>query len=174
MNTLKQQIFFMQYATMKMHCSYIIWSLAYRPNELLKLRFEDFEDKDGKICIVLCKQEEPKEEVQYLWSTLSTCYELLSDEGKQWNISNKIIYNSHWEKKLQFFFNLTRSKLQKKISRKFAMLIPDMKSKPKNIRMSSISNEFKDYKIQRSSSLELHTSAKTTQVFYIRILKDFK
>ena len=73
-----------------------------------------------------------------------------------------------------FVFDLTRSKLQKKISRKFAKLIPDMKSRPKDIRMSSISNEFREHGIQRASSLELHTLVKTTQEHYTRIAKDFK
>ena len=27
---------------------HIMWSLTSRPNEMLKLRFEDFEDKDGQ------------------------------------------------------------------------------------------------------------------------------
>ena len=38
-----------------------------------------------------------------------------------------------------------------------------MKSRPKDIRMSSISNEFREHGIQRASSLGLHTSVKTTQ-----------
>ena len=73
-----------------------------------------------------------------------------------------------------FVFDLTRSKLQKKFSRKFAKLIPDMKSRPKDFRMSSISNEFREHGIQRASSLGLHTSVKTTQEHYTRIAKDFK
>ena len=73
-----------------------------------------------------------------------------------------------------FVFDLTRSKLQKKFSRKFAKLIPNMKSRPKDIRMSSISNEFREYGIQRAFSLGLHTSVKTTQEHYTRIAKDFK
>ena len=37
---------------------HIIWLLASRPNEMLTLRFEDFEDKNcQKNCIVLCKQK---------------------------------------------------------------------------------------------------------------------
>ena len=73
-----------------------------------------------------------------------------------------------------FVFDLKRSKLQKKFSRKFAKLIPDIKSRPKDIRMSSISNEFREHGIQRASSLGLHTSVKTTQEHYTRITKDFK
>ena len=49
-----------------------------------------------------------------------------------------------------------------------------MKSRPKDIRMSSISNEFREHRIQRASSLGLHTSVKTTQEHYTRIAKDFK
>ena len=45
---------------------HIMWSLASRPNEMLTLRFEDFEDKNGqKNCIVLCKQKESKEKIHY-------------------------------------------------------------------------------------------------------------
>ena len=49
-----------------------------------------------------------------------------------------------------------------------------MKSRPKEIRMSSISNELREIGIQRASSLGLHTSVKTTQENYTRIAKDFK
>ena len=73
-----------------------------------------------------------------------------------------------------FVFNLTRLKLQQKFSRKFAKLISDMKSRPKNIRISSISSEFRENGIQRASSLGLHTSVKTTQEHYTRIANDFK
>ena len=49
-----------------------------------------------------------------------------------------------------------------------------MKSIPKDIRMSSISNEFSEHGIQRASSLGLNTSVKITQEHYTRIAKDFK
>ena len=73
-----------------------------------------------------------------------------------------------------FVFDLTRSKLQKKFSRKFAKLIPGLKSRPKDIRMRSISNEFREHGIHKASSLGLHTSVRTTQQHYTRIAKDFK
>ena len=44
----------------------IMWSFASRPSEILTLRFEDFEDKDIKICLLLCIQEESKKEVYNL------------------------------------------------------------------------------------------------------------
>ena len=43
---------------------HIMWTLASRPNEILTLRF--WRQRWTKICFVLCKQEEPKEEVHYL------------------------------------------------------------------------------------------------------------
>ena len=49
-----------------------------------------------------------------------------------------------------------------------------MKSRSKDIRMLSISNEFREHGIQRVFSLGLHTSVKTTQEHYTRIAKDFK
>ena len=39
--------------------------------------------------------------------------------------------------------------------------------------MSSISNEFQEHRIQRESSIGLHTSVKKTQEHYTRIAKDF-
>ena len=73
-----------------------------------------------------------------------------------------------------FVFDLTRSKLQKKLSRKFAKIIPGLKSRPKDIRMSSISNEFREHGIQRAASLGQYTSIRTTQKHYTRSVKDFK
>ena len=72
------------------------------------------------------------------------------------------------------FFWFDKIKTSKEILTKFAKLIPDVKSRPKDIRMSSISNEFREHGIQRASSLGLHTSVKTTQEHYTRIAKDFK
>ena len=72
-----------------------------------------------------------------------------------------------------FVFDLTRSKLQKKFSRKFAKLILGLKSRPIDIRMSSISNEFREHGIQRAASLGQHTSIRTTQKHYTRAVKDF-
>ena len=42
-----------------------------------------------------------------------------------------------------FVFDLTRLKPQKKFSRKFINLIPCLKTRTKDIRISSISNEFR-------------------------------
>ena len=80
-------------------------------------------------------------------------------------------------KKLIFkkIFVITRSKLQQqKISRKFAKLISGLKSRPKDIRMSSISNEFREHGIQKASSLGHHTSVKTAQQHSTIVAKDFK
>ena len=49
-----------------------------------------------------------------------------------------------------------------------------MKSRPKDIRISSISNDFREHGIQRASSLGLHISVKITQEHYTKIAKDFK
>ena len=49
-----------------------------------------------------------------------------------------------------------------------------MKSRPKEIKMPSISNEFREHGNQRASSFGLHTSVKTTQKYYTKIAKDFK
>ena len=49
-----------------------------------------------------------------------------------------------------------------------------MRSRPKDIRMSFISNEFKEHWIQSASPLGLHIFVKATQEHYTRIAKDFK
>ena len=73
-----------------------------------------------------------------------------------------------------FVFDLTRSKLQKKFSRKFKKLIPGLKLRPKDIRMSSISNEMRDHRIYRASSLGMHATIRTTRENYIREAQEFK
>ena len=73
-----------------------------------------------------------------------------------------------------FVLDQIRSKLQKRFSRKIAKLIPDLKPRPKDIKMSSISKEFRENGVHKAFSLGLHTSVKTTQQHYTRIAKDFK
>ena len=46
-----------------------------------------------------------------------------------------------------------------------------MKSRPKDIKMSSFSDEFREHGIQKVSSLGLHTSVKKTQEHYIRRIR---
>ena len=70
---------------------------------------------------------------------------------------HKIINNTYKEKtfitptgksiKVHFVFDLTRLIIRKKFSRKFAKIIPGLKSRPKDIRMSSISYEFREHGI---------------------------
>ena len=73
-----------------------------------------------------------------------------------------------------FVFDLTRSKLQKKLSRKLKKLIPGLQLRPKDIRMSSISNEMRDHGIYRASSLGMHSMIKTAREHYIREAQEFK
>ena len=155
---------------------HIMWSLASRPNEMLTLRFEDFEDKDGQKSVLYYankKNQRKKFTIsEELYAQVMNFKEMKVSNGtyqiRSFTTPTGKTITGH------FVFDLTRSKLQKKFSRKFAKLIPDMKSRPKDIRMSSISNEFREHGIQRASSLGLHTSVKTTQEHYTRIAKDFK
>ena len=154
----------------------IMWSFASRPSEILTLRFEDFEDKDNQKSVFYYAN---KKNQRKKFTISDELYNQVM-EFKEHNISN----NTYKEKtfitptgksiKGHFVFDLTRSKLQKKFPRKFAKLIPGLKSRPKDIRMSSISNEFKEHGIQRAASLGQHTSIKTTQNHYTRAVKDFK
>ena len=101
-------------------------------------------------------------------------------EFKEHKISNNTYkvntFITHTGKSIKshFAFDLTRSILQKMLSRKFAKIIPSLKSRPKDIRMLSISNEFREHGIQRAVSLRQFTSIKTTQKHYTRAVKDFK
>ena len=45
-----------------------------------------------------------------------------------------------------------------KISRKLVKLIPSLKSRPKDIRMSSISDKMREHGVQRDSSIGINTS----------------
>ena len=153
-----------------------MWSLAFQPNEMLTLRFEIFEDKDGQKFVLYYENKKNQRKKftisEELYTQVMNFKEMKVNNGTYQirsftTLTGKTIIG-------HFVFDLTRSKLQKKISRKFAKLIPDMKSRLKDIRMSSISNEFREHGIQRASSLGLHTSVKTTQEHYTRIAKDFK
>ena len=154
----------------------IMWSFASRPSEILTLRFEDFEDKDNQKSVFYYAN---KKNQRKKFTISDELYNQVM-EFKEHKISN----NTYKEKtfitptgksiKGHFVFDLTRSKLQKKFSKKFAKIIPGLKSRPKDTRMSSISNEFREHGIQRAASLGQHTSIKTTQKHYTRAVKDFK
>ena len=73
-----------------------------------------------------------------------------------------------------FVFDLTRSKLQKKFSRKFKKLIPGLQLRLKDIRMSSISNEMRDHGIYKASLLGMHSTIRTTREHYIREAQESK
>ena len=53
-------------------------------------------------------------------------------------------------------------------------MIPGLKLRPKDIRMSSISNEMRDHGIYRASSLGMHATIRTTREHYIREAQEFK
>ena len=149
---------------------------ASRPSEILKLRFEDFEDKDNQKSVFYYAN---KKNQRKKFTISDELYDQVM-KFKEHKISNgtynEKIFITPTGKSIKghFVFDLTRSMLQKKFSRKFAKLIPGLKSRPKGIRMSSISNEFREHGIQRAAPLGQHTSIKTTQKNYTRDVKDFK
>ena len=157
-NTLKLQIFFMKKANMKMHYSFI--SCCHLHLDQMRCSHWDFEDKDGQKSVLYYankKNQRKKFSIsEELYVQVMNFKEMKVNNGtyqiRSFTTPTGKTITGH------FVFDLTRSKLQKKISRKFAKLIPDMKSRPKDIRMSSISNEFREHGIQRASSLGLHTS----------------
>ena len=130
---------------------HIMWSLASRSTEMLTLRFEDFEDKNAQKTVLY--------------------YASIKNQKKRFTISEEL-YNQ------VMMFKKTKVNNGKYEVRSYTTptgkLITGLKSRPKDIRMSSISNEFREHGIQKASSLGLHTSVKTTQQHYTRIAKDFK
>ena len=76
------------------------------------------------------------------------------------------IFINPTRKSIKYLFLLNESILKKKFLRNFSKLVPGLKSRPKDIRMSSISNEFKEHTIHRAASLGQHTSIKTTKKHY--------
>ena len=155
---------------------HIMWSLASRPNEMVTLRFEDFEDNNNQKSVLYYANKKNQRKRITIADDL---YEQVID-FKNFKIEN----GRYHERSLttstgktltgHFVFDLTRSKLQKKFSRKFKKLIPGLKLRPKDIRMSSISNEMRDHGIYRASSLGMHSTIRTTREHYIREAQEFK
>ena len=156
-----------------------MWSLASRPNEMVTLRFEDFEDNNNnnnqKSVLYYANKKNQRKRI----TIADDLYDQVID-FKNFKIEN----GKYHERSLttstgktltgHFVFDLTRSKLQKKFSRKFKKLIPGLKLRPKDIRMSSISNEMRDHGIYRASSLGMHATIRTTREHYIREAQEFK
>ena len=155
---------------------HIMWSLASRPSEMLTLRFEDFEDiNNQKVVYYYANKKNQRKRFTIsdeLYNQVMEFkeFKLNHDKYKERSFTTPTgrVIEGH------FVFDLTRSKLQKRFSRKFSKLIPDLKSRPKDVRMSSISNEMREYGIHKASSLGQHTSIGTTKRHYIRVGRDFK
>ena len=130
----------------------IMLCFASRPSEMLTLRFED---KDGQKSVYYYAN---KKNQRNKFTISNDLYDRVM-EYKELKISQgtykekTFITPTGKSIKGHFVFDLTRSILQKKFSRKFGKLIPGLKSRPKDIRMSSISNEFKEHGIHRAASL---------------------
>ena len=133
-NTLKLQIFFMQKANMKMHFSFISsgrlhldqmkcshWDLKILKTKMDKNLFLYYANKKNQRKKFTISEE--------LYTQVMNFKEMKVNNGT-YQIRSFITptgktITSH------FVFDLTRSKLQKKFSRKFAKLIPDIKIKTK-------------------------------------------
>ena len=100
---------------------HIMWSLASRPNEMLTLRFEDFEDKDGQKS-VLNYANKKRQRKKFIISEEPYTQVMNFKEMKVNNGTYQIrSFTTPTGKAItgHFVFDLTRSKLQKKFSRKF-------------------------------------------------------
>ena len=149
-----------------------MWRFDSRPSEMLTLRFEDFEGKDDQNSDYYANKK-----IQRRKFTISNCLYEQVMEFKEMKISQdiynekKFITPTGKSIKIHFVFDLTRSKLQKKFPRKFVRLIPGLKTRHYDIRMSSILNEFREHGIQRATSLGLLISIRTTKKHYTRAVK---
>ena len=141
---------------------------------MVTLGLEDFEDNNQKSVLYYANKKNQRKRI----TIADDLYEQVID-FKHFKIEN----GRYHERSLttsagrtlagHFEFDLTRSKLQKKFSKEFKKLIPDLKLKPKDIRMSSISNEMRDHGIYRASSLGMHSTIRTTREHYIREAQNF-
>ena len=153
-----------------------MWSFASRPNEVLTLRFEDFEDKDNQKSVFYYANKKNQRKKFIISDELYDQVMKFKDHKINNGTYIEKIFTTPTGKSIKghFVFDLTRSILQKKFSRKFVKIVPGLKSRPKDIRMPFISNEFREHGIQRAASLGQHTSIKTTQKHYTKAVKDFK
>jgi hypothetical protein len=71
-----------------------------------------------------------------------------------------------------FVFDLSRKRLASKFKDNFSKLIPGIKIRAKDIRMSSLTDERKEHGLTRASSLAHHTNSKMTLRHYIRGAKN--
>ena len=154
---------------------HIIWSLASRSNEMVTLRFEDFEDNNQKSVLYYTNKKNKKKRITIADDLFEQIiyFKIFKIENGRYHersltTSTGNTLTGHFE------FDLTRSKLRKKFSRKFKKLIPVLQLRPKDIRMSSISNEMRDHWIYRASSLGMHSTIKTTREHYTREAQEFK
>ena len=101
-----------------------MWSLASKPNEMVTLRFQDFEDNNQKSLLYYANNKNQRKRI----TIADDLYEQVIDY-KNFKIEN----GRYHERSLttstgktltgHFVFDLTRSKLQKKFSRKLIKLI---------------------------------------------------
>jgi integrase len=154
---------------------HIMWSLASRPSEMITLRFEDFKEVDNSKQVHYFAN---KKNQRKTFTISDDLYEQVMEfrdykmrEGT-YEVKTKTTPTRN-EITGHFVFDVTRSTLQKKFSRKFKKLIPGFNPRAKDVRMSSLSNEMKDHGIHRATSLALHTSSRMTRTHYIRTAKDF-
>ena len=125
---------------------HIMYSLASKQNEMVSLGFEDFDDNNQKFVLYYANKKNLRKKIKIA----DDLYEQVID-FKNFKIEN----GRYHERSLttptgkaltgHFVFDLTRSKLQKKFSKKFKKLIPGLKLRPKDIRMSPILNKMRDH-----------------------------
>ena len=153
----------------------IMWCFASRPSEMLTLRFEDFEDKDGQKSVYYYANKKDQRNK----FTISNDLNDRVMEFKELKISQstykKKICITPTDKSIKGHFVFTWRDLyfEKSFQESLSKFIPGLKSRPKDIRMSSISNEFKEQGIHRAASLGHHTSINTTKKHYTRVVKDY-
>ena len=153
-----------------------MWSFALRPSEILTLKFEDFEVKNNQKSVFYYTNKKNKRKKFNISDELYNQVMEFKEHKINNNTYKEKTFITHTGKSIKGYFvnDLTRSILQKKFSRKFAKIIQSLKSRQNDIRMSSISNVFREHGIQTVASLGQYISIKTIQKHYTRAVKDFK
>ena len=145
-----------------------MWSLASRPNEMLMIRFKVLESTNNQTTINTIQIKKSKKSLLFqMIFTIKLLNSKILKRNKE-SIYQKTVTTPTGKKIVgHFIFNLTKYRFEKKFSRKFKRMFPNLKLRPKDIRISSLSNEMKEFEIHREASLGQHTIT-TTKRHYTR------
>ena len=125
---------------------------------MITIRFEDFELKSNQIVINYYSNSKSQMKVLTIPDDLySKAIEFKSNKEWQRKFIYKTVITLTAKRIIEhFIFYLTMSQFEKKFSMKFKWIFTNQKLRPKNVRISSISNKLKDFGIHSCVTLLAH------------------